>query len=287
MLIAGVITLVILVLVLGSRANDRQLTKLIGSTSTRRYDAGTLTTYNLEGEVLDPEPESRALTPYQPEPPVIRIDTSRLARAEAQPTWEASKHTPNGKPTWESNVKVPFAQAVITACAFLIMFSMLAWAFAWSWRVVAVGFGLALGVSWLWRLRLMDGLLWQIESITRTDLTGDNQIGKPEPQHAYTLANPAQARSTAAQAARSNANLSQATELLEFVNACALKGCSEAALGIQPSPSARQAYCAKRDMLISLGIGAWKDASRRKLGWQLVTTKEQAQSIITKHVMAR
>jgi hypothetical protein len=40
--------------------------------------------------------------------------------------------------------------------------------------------GVSASVSWLWKFGLQDDLLWLVEKVTRRDLTGDGNIGKPQ-----------------------------------------------------------------------------------------------------------
>ncbi len=276
MVITGVITLVILVLVLGSRANDTAMRKLIGSTSTRRYDAGPI-------EIVDAE--STSLVPYEPEQQVIRIDTGKLARAEAQPTWEASKHTPTRVPRMESDFRVPMAQSLYTAFAFGVMAGLMAWALEWSWRVPVFVMGLSLGLSWLWRLRLIDSLLWKVESITRTDISGDGAIGQPEPQVSYTLANPAQARSTVAQQTRSQADSAKMLELQAFAHRCYTVGTGRRAHNVNPGGSKMEGYNASRGTLMRLGLAEWKNPNNHNAGWTMTTDEATALETIARHVL--
>lgn len=189
----------------------------------------------------------------------------------------------------EADVRVPFAQAGLTACAFGIMAGLLAWAAGWSWRVPVVAFALVLASAWLWRLRLADALLWQIETITQRDLDGDRQVGRPGPRSsaATLLVNPSEARATAGRIQRANADDAELVDLLAFVNRCANLGTSEAAQGIPPAPAARAAFARKRDVLIDLGVAAWRDPERRRLGWQLTMTPAQATPLLRRHVMGR
>jgi len=251
---------------------------------------------NLEGEVLPPT--ESALAPYdagsqlaaqqRPVPVIVLtggkpVYPDRLPAAEAAPSWEVERRTPNRTPTVETDVSVPVLQAFYTALAFGIMAGLLAWAAGWSWRVPVVVLALALAIGWLWRLRLVDGLLWKVESITRTDLTGDNQVGPPVPQHAFTVANPAEARSEAAADVRQQQEDQRRAELLAFVDRCLLVGCSESAQGIKASD--RADYLRLREVLFQLGIAAWKNPEKPKAGWGLVVSHERARQIIARHVL--
>jgi hypothetical protein len=281
--VAGILVMVA-VAILATRANERALQRTINGPRTfdaGRVDVRQLRRFDLQGDVLPADDDTpRALAPYDPQ--TIRVN---LPQAPAAPAWELTRHTAQRAPALESDVFVPGLQAVFTALAVFIGSGLIAWALGWSWRVPVVVTGLALACAWLWRMGVVTALLWRVESVMQRDLTGDGIPGKP--QNVYTVANPQQARAEAAQAARENTDMSEAAALLDFVRQCALKGCSESALGIPPSPGERKAYCEKRDLLIALGVATWKNPARRRLGWQLAVTPEQAAPIIQKHVLNR
>lgn len=262
----------------------------------RSYDGGTVKQvreYKTPGElvpVTEPEPEEDfnpfAVAPYQPQPaPVIRVDTGRLPVADNGPAWELERRTPHRTPSVESDFAVPALQAGMTALAVGVGAAMLAWAAAWSWRVPVAVCGAVFVLSWLWRLRIVDGLLWTVESIIRRDVTGDNHIGQPEPQHAYTLANPAEARAQVAQTQRAQAQDTRRAELLAFVHTCTTHGTSERAHGVQATGPDREKYLAHRDALLALGVANWRNPDRPKAGWLLAVDEAQASDVISKHVV--
>lgn len=251
-------------------------------TARRLTDTGRL---NLSGDVLPAEP-GRELVPYT-EParrswPIIRID---LPTADDDPapamTWE--KRTAQRTPTTDTDVAVPMLQAVFTALAAGIMAGCLAFVFGWPVRVVALVFGVALASSWLWRLRLADSLLWATESITGRDVNRDGAIGRPA--QSFTLANPAQARSDAAQHVATAEHEAARAELLAFVHRCYTVGTSEGAHGVKASGPDRAAYVRQRDVLMSLGVATWRNPERPRAGWKMAVSYARAAELIARHVL--
>lgn len=251
--------------------------------TTRRL--ADLARLDLSGEVLPADP-GRELVPYS-EParrswPVIRID---LPMAEDDPapamTWE--KRTLQRQPGMEADVRVPLAQAAMTAAAAGILAACAAWAFGWPVRAVALVFGVVLACSWLWRLRLADSLLWATESITGRDVNRDGAVGRPA--QSFTLANPAQARQQAAQTVKTAESEAARAELVAFVHRCYTVGTSEGAHGVKASGPDRAAYVRQRDVLLALGIAAWKNAERPRAGWKMAVSYARATEIIARHVL--
>lgn len=261
---------------------------------SRTFDGGTVRKvrqYQTPGALAvveaEPEPESVALAPYQPPPaPLIRINTqASLPQVDSGPGWELERRTPHRTPSLESDFAVPALQAGMTAFAVGVGAAMLAWAAAWSWRVPVAVCGATFVLSWLWRLRIVDGLLWTIETIIRRDVDGDNHIGQPTPQHAFTVANPSAARSTVAQTARQQAQDTRRAELLAFVHTCATHGTSERAHGVKATGPDREKYLEYRDALLSLGLAQWRNPDRPKAGWLLAVDEQQAAAVVSKHVL--
>ncbi len=260
--------------------------------AARTYDGATVRKvreYQTPGAlaVVEPEPEPAQLVPYNPAPaPLIRINAQNtLPVADNGPAWEFEKRTPHRTPSMEADFFVPALQAGMTAFAAGMGAGLMAWALAWSWRVPVAVCGAVFVCSWLWRLRIVDGLLWTVESIIRRDVDGDGQVGAPAPQHAYTLANPAEARSTVAQTARQQAESTRRAELLAFVHTCATHGTSERAHGVKATGPDREKYLAHRDALLALGVAQWRNADRPKAGWLLATDEEHATAVISRHVV--
>lgn len=293
----GGVLAVLAVLLVGRllvRANDGALSAYVhtGTTRrTRRYDAGTvrpLRRLPVEGQLLPAVQDDGALVPYSgggqlapyaPNPPVIRLPS-----ADTGPGWELTRSTPNRQPTVASDFTVPALQAAMTAVAFGIMAGLLAWALAWSWRVPVAVCGLAFGVGWLWRLRIVDGLLWRIEAITRHDLDGDGVAGQPQPQRGYTLLNPSDARTEAAKAQREDEGTARRAELLAFLHRCYTVGTASRKHGVTAgSGEAYTQYNEHRAALFTLGLAKWKGDSPNA-GWVLTLDEAQAVAVITKHV---
>lgn len=239
---------------------------------------------DVTGDVLPADP-GRELVPYDPGRrawPVIRLE---LPTAEDDPapamTWE--KRTLQRQPGLESDVRVPLAQAVLTALAAGILAACAAWAFGWPARTVALVFGVSLAAAWLWRLRLADSLLWATETITGRDVNRDGAIGRPA--QSFTLANPAQARQDAAQHVATAEDAAARAELLAFVHRCYTVGTSEGAHGVKASGPDRAAYVRQRDALLALGIAAWRNPERPRAGWKMAVSYQRATELIAKHVL--
>jgi len=242
----------------------------------------SLSRQQIEGELLPALPED-VRPPILP--PMIQLHLPPMRQEDEAVAYETRKSS--RAVTWESDVKVPAAQAFLTAGSFGIMAALLAVALSWSWRVPVIVFAVVVALAWLWRLRLADALLWQIEVITQRDLDGDRHVGRPAEVAAPVLVNPSEARATAGRIAQANTAQAELVDLLAFVTKCANVGTSESAQGIPPAPAARAAYAKKRDCLIDLGVAQWRDPERRRLGWQLTMTPAQATPLLRRHVMGR
>ena len=182
--------------------------------------------------------------------------------------------------TVESAFVVPVLQATATAVAATVAFGVAAWAFGWSGRAVAVVFALSLAGGWLWRLGWADKLLYAVESITRQDLDGDGVAGAPMTHLA--MVQPEAARADAARQVRQTANGERLAWFQAFVHRCYVAGCSESAQGIKPGDRAK--YLEGRDVLLRLGLAAWRDEANKRLGWVLVADEPTAVAIIANHV---
>ncbi len=258
----------------------------------RSYDGGTVKQvreYKTPGElvpVTEPEPEEDfnpfAVAPYQPQPaPVIRVDTGRLPVADNGPAWELERRTPHRTPSVESDFAVPALQAGMTALAVGVGAALVAWALAWSWRVPVAVCGAVFVLSWLWRLRIVDGLLWTVESIIRRDVTGDGQVGAPQTN--FALVNPAEARTEAARAERTQADDTRRAELLDFLHRCYTVGTGVRAHDANNLGPVRDRYIRLRGTLMQLGIARWKNPDKTGAGWLLTVDEEQAAAIIMRH----
>lgn len=200
--------------------------------------------------------------------------------APPAPEWTETR-TPTRAPAVESDVLVPGLQAVATAIAATICAALLAWALGWSWRVPIVVGALALAAGWLWRLGIVTALLWQVETLTGADVTGDGAVGRP----AYLLANPVQAQQAVAQEARQAETEAKRAELLRFVDACLTNGTAEGKHGVKAAGPDRAAYLEKRDALMRLGIARWKNPARPRAGWEIACSRARAHQIIRQHVL--
>lgn len=193
---------------------------------------------------------------------------------------------PRAAQTTAGDVAVPLLQAAITAAALALFAAFVAWRMGGdvlTWTSGAFVAGL-LG-AWLWRLGIASQLLWLVEKITHRDLDGDGAEGEPvDDSHGMEVNAPAARAEVAAHVSR-RARAERLEDLLAFVTRCATVGTSERALGIRPGTDARTQYQARRDVLIRLGIGKWKDAARPQAGWSLTVALDEATEILRKHVM--
>lgn len=244
----------------------------------------------LVGDIL-PAEDARSIVPWeqaevmsQRQPPVINISFPRAQSAEDAPggsmVWE--RRTLQREPTVESDFTLPLLQAFGMAWAALVLAGLLAWAMGWPARVPAITFGVVLAVALVARFRFFDSLLWATETLTGYDMNGDGHTGQPA---AFTLANPAQARNEARRNVDATEQAAQHAELLAFVHRCYAFGTSESSHGVKASGPDRQTYVRQRDVLLSLGIAAWKNPQRPKAGWRMAVSHPRALEIIGKHVL--
>lgn len=227
--------------------------------------------------------EGRELLAPADDVPVVRIGGPQLRQADDGPAFSETK-TPQRAPSRESDLIVPFGQAVITSLMVGAAAALLAWAFGWAWRVVAVAVAVALIGSWFWRLRLVDSLLWTVERVTGRDMNNDNQIGRPAAT-SFAVVNPGAARGAVAAENRQAAQSAERVALLAFVDQCYISGCGEHAHGVRASGPARAEYVARRDTLLSLGVAAWRFPNNPRGGWQMAVSRQRARQIVEKHVL--
>ncbi len=171
-------------------------TRRLIDTIPAHYTQRNLSRQEIEGELLPALPEDvRPPEGWRPRlpAPVIQLHLPQ-AHQEDESVAQYETRKAQRAVTWESDVQVPAAQAFLTSCAFGVMAGLLAWAAGWSWRVPVIVFAVVLALAWLWRLRLADALLWQIETITQRDLDGDRYVGRPTVNAAPVLVNPSEAR---------------------------------------------------------------------------------------------
>ena len=86
---------------------------------------------------------------------------------------------PARTPGIASDFAVPALQAVATAIAGAVVAGV--GVMLWGWHCAPCPWRLRLtfAVAWLWRLRLADTLLWEIETLTGYDVNHDGKIGAP------------------------------------------------------------------------------------------------------------
>lgn len=173
-------------------------------------------------------------------------------------------HTPTRAPTFESDVIVPFMQALLLGLVIGSAVALIAWAGfdvdPWPWWPVCVA--VVAGLALLQRLASVEDTLWQIESFLDVDLDGDDQIGEPPPASHWpvTISGPqtAQAKQEAQQQRFFD-------EFSAFIRGCELNTSArrwEKKIG-------RERYTAWRDKLIQLGWAEWNSAGNPQQGWAL------------------
>jgi hypothetical protein len=231
---------------------------------------------------LLPAEEAGGLLPAE-NPAVIVIGRPDATPAPAAGAYEL--RTPRRDPNLESDAWVPGVQAVFTAVGTALASGLLAWGLGWSWKAPVILTAAALAVGWLWRLRVVDRLLWQVETWSDHDLNGDGQTGQPVRQRSFTVANPAQARAALHQEQAAEAAHADQAALIAFVDRCFMAGCAERAHGVAATGPSRERYLRQRDTLLALGIAAWKRADNPRLGWRLAVSRHRAVQTIKRHVL--
>lgn len=232
--------------------------------------------HDIDGELLPALPED--VRPARA-PIVIRLPQ---ASTDEPGLLEHEIRRPARPPSFESDVLVPSVQAAFTAIAAAICAGVLAWALGWHVRAVAVTFGLVLAGAWLWRMRVADGLLWEVERLTGRDVNHDGQIGRPG---LPVLVNPWQARQEVTRAQVDEDAQHERQELVAFVHRCYTVGCSEGAHGVKASGPDRETYVKHRDVLLSLGIAQWRNVDRPRAGWRLVVSHQKAMELLSKYTL--
>lgn len=252
--------------------------RLVETVSLRKFPDDSRALVPWQGaEVVDGD--VRPLPALPEDAPIIHIGP----RPAPQPAQHESREA-RREPKLETDVAVPLAQAAITAFAIGIPAALLAWALAWGWRVPVVVFALALAVGWLWRLRLVDKLLWNVETWVDRDLDGDGVKGKPIAS--YTVLQPAAARAEVARETRTAEADGARAALLEFIDRCFVKGTSEAAHGVKATGPDRAEYTRKRDVLLSLGAACWRNPQRPRAGWRMCVSRQKARQLVEKHILS-
>lgn len=200
---------------------------------------------------------------------------------------EIEHRQPHRTPDLRADVGVPLTQAVATAFVVGFLVGVLGYAGGRSdaLKLAAVAFALTLAVSWLWRLGVVTSLLQVVEVITRHELTGDDHLGGPPEDDGHALlVNPGQAREKAHRAERHRAQAEKLADLLTFWRACNVNGTAERSHGIRPGTPAQDAFRAKRDLLMRLGLARWANEANHNAGWKLTTSENEAVEILRDHV---
>jgi len=260
------------------------------NTLNRRRLVDTRTNH-LVGELLPPQPggelvpwEEREIQAARGPAPVINISFPR-ARGddpEGAPLMTYERRRAQRTPSVESDVAVPALQTGVTALSVAVATGVGCLLWGWPLRFVLVGFCVAVLVTWLVRLRLVDALLWEVETLTGHDVNHDGKIGQPG---TLTLANPALARAAAAHDVDATEQAAQRAELLAFMHRCYVTGTAETAHGVKAGGPDRDAYLRQRDALMALGIAAWKNPARPKAGWKMAVSYQRAQELVARHVL--
>lgn len=240
--------------------------------------------YDLEGELLPPE-RSRA---YVGRPsgedyePIVRI--SLPARTPlADPVTEREVRRPHRQPSLESDVAVPALQAGLTAISMAIGAGMLCIAMRWPARYVAIAFGVTLACAWLWRMRIVDALLWEVERIVGRDHAAP---ARSPAEHEPIVVNSWQARQEVRELQAADAGQRDRQALVAYLHRCYVAGTSEKAHGISRGSGAeRDNYIRQRDVLLELGIAQWRNPARPSAGWKIVVSHQKALALLAKHTL--
>jgi hypothetical protein len=194
----------------------------------------------------------------------------------------AQVEQPHRAPSLESDVYVPFLQAVGSA---IVIGSAAAVAITLLWHVSLwplwpASIAICGGLAWLWRLAEVGATLWHTESMVIEAQPTPPKQAQPR----LLLANPTECAATAATAEREQHQAASRDELVTFVRRCAVKGCGESAHGI--TPATRGTYLGNRDLLFSLGLARWRSANH-KAGWELSAPPADCVVLLKRHVIGR
>ena len=226
--------------------------------------------------------QNRAIELWKPEP--AEKDSPIHIRTIRERPLLAERTKLQREVSRETDVAVPFLQALMSALVVGILAAGLALWFAWSWKLVLVLGSTTLALAWFWRLGIADSLLWQVESVFGLDLDRDGQVGTPQLRNPVVV-NAHEARVQAASEVRETRAETERMEVLRFVDACFIAGTSEAAHGIHAGGAARTGYLKNRDTLLQLGIAEWKNPSRPRSGWRMAVSRAKAVSRVETHVL--
>lgn len=209
------------------------------------------------------------LSPVAPPP-------NQLAPGQSQELTE-----PRRAPSLQSDVGVPFVQALLTAIVVaFIPFTVGAIAIILldgtgeHWKltalVAALVFAASLAKAWFWRVAWVESTIDKLESLTGLDLPGNDDDGV----HGFVKSGPNSSR------AKNDAVALKRARLREFV---------EYAHGhATDTPSLRQAFSQSeinefRNLLIQAGCATWKTQHHNQ-GWQFTHNLSESLDIVAKRI---
>ena len=179
--------------------------------------------------------------------------------------------TPTRGATIEGDVRVPLAQASITAVAVAVPVALLTASGHGSAWIPISAFGVTLTASWLWLLADHRSLLRTVERITQRDLDGDGRIAE-QPVVKRVSFNAVEQTAAGHYLRSRRIDIPRGDE----------KAIAEMARGVVAGKPFTQREWAHiynrdefnelRDTLIKLGYAAWRDSNDRKLGVDLIAT---------------
>lgn len=197
--------------------------------------------------------------------------------ASAEAWHEATRTTPHGKATKESDVVVPLQQAAITAAVVTLPVAALTAAAGWPVYVPVIVGTISFTASWFWLLKDSRGLLRVTERIVNRDIDGDGRIGD-EPE----IAKPSRVQVEVTERDPHGYHRMRFLDLpIDETNLQAFakgilagKSFSERTWAGDGKPFSQNDFAALRDKLIDTGYARWKGGERR-MGTEL-TAKGRA-----------
>lgn len=240
----------------------------------------------MTAELLPPA-EGRDLTPYQPSLVHISLPQQGLPRPQADGaaagTLEHEIRRPARKPELASDVLVPLLQGFMVAAGVTICAGVFAHVYRWPLRVVAIAFAVSLITAWLWRMRIVDALLWEVERIVGRDHAAP---ARSPAEHEPIVVNSWQARQEVRELQAADAGQRDRQALVAYLHRCYVAGTSEKAHGISRGSGAeRDNYIRQRDVLLELGIAQWRNPARPSAGWKIVVSHQKALALLAKHTL--
>ncbi len=182
--------------------------------------------------------------------------------ASAEAWREATRTTPHGKATKESDVAVPLQQAAITAAVVTLPVAALTAAAGWPVYMPVVVGTISFMASWFWLLRDSRGLLRVTERIVNRDIDGDGQIGD-EPAPRSVRLEVTEKREGGTTMRFLDVPLDE-TQIRTFAKGIlAGKSFSERTWAGDGKPFSQNDFAALRDKLIETGYARWKGGEKR------------------------